>query len=64
MKNVRLKDTQITKLFLYVSMLLSNKPLPLESKDHCLHGEWSDFRELLWVEIHYLSIRPMNTLFT
>ena len=46
MKNVRMTDTQITKLFLYVSALLSNKPLPPESKDHCLHGEWSDFREL------------------
>ena len=46
MKSVRLTDTQITKLFLYVSRLLGNKSLPPESKDHCLHGEWSDFREL------------------
>ncbi len=46
MRNVRLTDTQITKLFLFVSKLLNNEPLPAESKDHSLQGEWSDFREL------------------
>ena len=46
MRNVRLTETQITKLFLFVSKLLNNESLPPESKDHCLFGEWSDFREL------------------
>lgn len=46
MRNVRLTDTQMTKLFLYVARLLNNELLPPEAKDHSLQGEWSDFREL------------------
>lgn len=46
MRNIRLTDTQTTKLFLYVTKLLNDEPLPAEAKDHTLHGEWSDFREL------------------
>lgn len=46
MHNVRLTDTQATKLFCYVAKLLNNEPLPPEAKDHALQGEWSDFREL------------------
>ena len=45
MRNVRLTDTQATKLFLYVAKLLNGKPLPPEAKDHALQGEWDDFRE-------------------
>jgi mRNA interferase YafQ len=46
MRNVRLTDTQATKLFLYIACLLKNEPLPPESRNHYLQGEWSDFQEL------------------
>ena len=46
MRNIRLVETQATKLFLYVAKLLNDEPLPPEAKDHGLQGEWSDFREL------------------
>lgn len=45
MRNVRLTDTQATKLFLYVAKLLDDQSLPPESRDHALQGEWADFRE-------------------
>jgi mRNA interferase YafQ len=44
-RNARLTDQQAAKLFLYIAALLNNEPLPRESKDHTLNGEWSDFRE-------------------
>lgn len=46
MRSVRLTEGQAAKLFVYVAALLDEKPLPPESKDHALHGEWLDFREL------------------
>jgi mRNA interferase YafQ len=46
MRNLRLTETQVTKLFLYVAKLLNDEHLPPEAKDHALQGEWSDFREL------------------
>lgn len=46
MRTLRLTDTQATKLFLYVAQLLKNEPLPPESRNHTLQGEWSDFQEL------------------
>jgi mRNA interferase YafQ len=46
MRNVRLTENQVTKLFLYVANLLNDEVLPAESKDHALQGEWGDFREL------------------
>jgi mRNA interferase YafQ len=46
MRNVRLTDTQTTKFFLYIAALLNAEPLPPEARDHSLHGEWGDFREL------------------
>lgn len=46
MRNVRLTDTQATKLFQYIARLLNDGPLPPEAKDHALQGEWNDFREL------------------
>ncbi len=46
MRNVRLTDTQTTKLFLFIAHLLKNEPLPPLSKNHILQGEWSDFQEL------------------
>jgi len=45
MRSVRLTNTQATKLFLYIAMLLKNEPLPEEARDHNLLGEWADFRE-------------------
>lgn len=46
MRNMRLAESQATKLFLYVAKLLNDEPLPPEALDHCLQGEWQDFREL------------------
>jgi mRNA interferase YafQ len=31
---------------LYVTDLINGQSPPPESKDHALHGEWHDFREL------------------
>jgi mRNA interferase YafQ len=63
MRTVRLTDGQTAKLFLYVANLLNDIPLPPESKDHALQGEWSDFREfhlggdmLLIYKIHETTI--------
>lgn len=44
-RNTRLTDQQATKLFLYIAALLKEEPLPVESRDHGLSGEWTDFRE-------------------
>ncbi len=46
MRNIRLTETQATKLFIYVANLINNEVLPPEAKDHALQGEWKDFREL------------------
>jgi mRNA interferase YafQ len=46
MHNVRLTDTQATKLFMYIAKLLNDEALPPEAKDHALQGDWSDFREI------------------
>jgi mRNA interferase YafQ len=46
MRNIRLTETQATKLFLFVANLLNDEALPAEAKDHALQGEWNDFREL------------------
>jgi mRNA interferase YafQ len=46
MRNLRLTETQATKLFLYVANLLNGEPLPPEARYHALQGEWNDFREL------------------
>jgi len=45
LKKVNLTDKQFEKLIRYVSLLLENKPLPPEAKDHPLIGNWKDFRE-------------------
>ena len=45
MRNIRLTETQATKLFLYIAKLLNEESLPIEAKDHTLQGEWNDFRE-------------------
>ena len=45
MRNIRLTETQATKLFFYIAKLLNEESLPIEAKDHALQGEWNDFRE-------------------
>ena len=45
LKKAKLNQTNLTKLFIYVSMLLNNEDLPQEARDHQLKGELKDFRE-------------------
>ena len=45
LKKAKLNQTNLTKLFMYVSMLLNDDKLPKEAKDHQLKGELKDFRE-------------------
>ena len=44
-KKVHITDGQFEKFIHYVSCLKNNAPLPEESKDHALNGEYSDCRE-------------------
>ena len=64
MRNVRLTDTQATKLFLYVAKLLEDQPLPPESRDHTLQGEWADFREFHLGGGETVTIKPDQTYLT
>ena len=41
----KLNQTNLAKLFIYVSMILNRQELPKEAKDHQLKGELKDFRE-------------------
>jgi mRNA interferase YafQ len=45
LKKAKLNQTNLTKLFIYISMILNNEDLPKEAKDHQLKGELKDFRE-------------------
>jgi mRNA interferase YafQ len=45
LKKAKLNQTNLTKLFIYVSKLLNNESLPKEAIDHQLKGELKDFRE-------------------
>ncbi|WP_461828854.1 type II toxin-antitoxin system RelE/ParE family toxin [Aquifex sp.] len=46
LNKVKLKNKQhMQKLFTYVSLLLNEKPLPPEAKDHSLKGNFKDIRE-------------------
>jgi len=45
LKKVKLTDKQFEKLIKYISLLLEEKSLPPEAKDHPLVGKWKDFRE-------------------
>ena len=44
-QKLRMTDTQYTKYYKFLSMLLDGKPLPLEAMDHNLIGNYSDFKE-------------------
>lgn len=41
----KLSDSQFEKFISFVNLLKEDKPLPPESRDHSLKGEWIDFRE-------------------
>lgn len=43
--NVKITDEQFEKLVSYINNLKNDLPLPPESRDHALKGEWQDFRE-------------------
>ncbi|OCL81863.1 type II toxin-antitoxin system RelE/ParE family toxin [Arcobacter porcinus] len=45
LKKAQLNSTNSSKLFLYISLLLNNKELPKEAKNHSLKGEWEDTME-------------------
>lgn len=45
LKKAQLNPTNSTKLFSYISLLLHNKALPYEARDHFLTGEYSDTKE-------------------
>jgi len=45
LKKAKLNQTNLTKLFVYVSMILNDENLPKEAKDHQLSGKLKDFRE-------------------
>lgn len=40
-----LTDQQFAKMIQYLSLLIQENDLPIESKDHPLNGEWISFRE-------------------
>ena len=45
LKRAGLNPTNTAKLFLYISLLLEEKTLPAEARDHALSGNYSDTRE-------------------
>ncbi len=44
-KKARLADSQFEKFIYYINFLREGRPLPAESKDHALIGEYQDCRE-------------------
>ncbi len=44
-QKLKMTDTQYTKYIKYLSMLLDEKALPLEARDHNLIGNYSGFKE-------------------
>jgi len=45
-QKLKLADQQYERYIKYVSLLLGEKPLPPEARDHNLIGDYSGFREL------------------
>ncbi|MCB1189629.1 MAG: type II toxin-antitoxin system YafQ family toxin [Leptospiraceae bacterium] len=45
LQKAKLTQTNVEKLFLYISILLNKGKLPKEAKDHQLIGEWDDTKE-------------------
>ena len=46
LKKAQLNPTNSARLFLYILLLLNNKELPQEARDHFLAGEWKDTKEV------------------
>jgi mRNA interferase YafQ len=44
-RSLTLADSQFDKLIYFLGLLRDGKPLPEESKDHALLGDWADFKE-------------------
>ena len=44
-KKAQITDGQFEKFIYYINCLRNDSPLPEESKDHALNGEYSDCRE-------------------
>ncbi len=44
-KKANLSSSQFQKMIKYFNLLLEDKELPMEAKDHSLSGEWQEFRE-------------------
>ncbi len=45
LKKAKLSPTNSAKLFAYISLLLEEKELPSQARDHSLSGEYQDTRE-------------------
>jgi len=45
MTKAKITDTQYAKFIVYIALLLEEKELPKESRDHMLKGEWQGYRE-------------------
>ena len=45
LKKAQLNPTNTAKLFMFISLLLSNEELPEAARNHQLSGEWSDTQE-------------------
>ena len=45
LSKAKMSDKHFTKFIGYLNRLSEKKTLPAEAKDHCLKGEWDDFRE-------------------
>ena len=45
LQKAKLNPTNSAKLFIYISLLLEEKELPSQARDHNLNGEWQDTRE-------------------
>ncbi len=44
-RDIKLSDSQFEKFVYYINTLRENNPLPIESKDHTLLGNYKDCRE-------------------
>jgi len=44
-QKLKFTDPQYEKYIKYLALLLNEKPLPPEPRDHCLIGNYSGFRE-------------------
>lgn len=45
LSKAKMSDKHLTKFIAYLHRLSTQQTLPVEAKDHCLTGDWHDFRE-------------------